>query len=72
MQVKDNAELVFEGSPETITIGKLEVQYGATLYGEGTVSIDCNSIILHPQSALNFSATGHPPGEGPGAGMGCR
>lgn len=60
---------MFEGSDKFLDIGKLELQFGSVLYGEGTVLLKSNEIIVHPGAAMNLSAAGYSASEGPGGGV---
>lgn len=57
----------FETTGKTLTLGRLEIQYGAVLYSQRLL-LQSNNIILHPGSLLDLSGEGHSAGQGQGAG----
>lgn len=65
--IKDYAVVQFETTGKTLTLGRLEIQYGAVLYSQRLL-LQSNNIILHPGSLLDLSGKGHSAGQGQGAG----
>lgn len=58
----------FETTGKTLTLGRLEIQYGAVLNSQRLL-LQSNNIILHPGSLLDLSGKGHSAGQGQGAGL---
>lgn len=65
--IKDYAVVQFETTGKTLTLGRLEIQYGAVLNSQRLL-LQSNNIILHPGSLLDLSGEGHSAGQGQGAG----
>ena len=67
--VKDHATCSFEGSEEQLLILNLELQYAATLRGEGSVNIVTTNAQINEGAVFDLTGGGHAAMQGPGAGQ---
>lgn len=65
--MKDYAMVEFHGSEKSLSLGVLELNYGAVLTGS-QLSVISNEIRVHPGATITLTGGGYGPGLGPGAG----
>lgn len=65
--IQDHATVKFQATGNVLSLGFLELHYGAVLYGERLL-LESNDVILHPGSVMNLTGGGYAAGTGPGAG----
>ena len=66
--MKDYATVEFHGSDKSLSLGVLELNYGAILTGS-QLSIVSNEIRVHPGATISLTGGGYGAGLGPGAGL---
>ena len=66
--IKDYAQVHFQATDRTLSLGQLELHYRAVLLGEQLL-LEGNDVVLHPGAKINLSKGGYGPGKGPGKGV---
>ena len=70
LRIKNGAFFSFENArlkKVPLTVGRLEVNFGATMQGSW-LDIKASDVIIHSGATIDLSAQGHESDEGPGAG----